>query len=85
MIRSYGDAMQGFMSSYLDESMALFVKQQKAMREQMANLMHNAPLSVFSDMARRNLETWQSMQEGLFTAWGVAGKKDGGDKDPEET
>lgn len=70
LIRSYGDAMQGFMTSYLEQSLAVFQKQQKLLEEQMTSLIETGPMAVFGDLARRNLRIWQSMQEGLLQAYG---------------
>ena len=84
IIRTYGDTMQGLMTGYLEESMDFFMRQQKAMQEQMADLVKNAPVSVFGDLAQRNLGVWQSMQEELMKAYGVAAQqrppKDAGEK-----
>jgi polyhydroxyalkanoate synthesis repressor PhaR len=71
IIRSYGNTMQGFMSSYLQESLDFFVKQQKLMQEQMEKLMQNAPMTVFSRMAQRNLDLWKAMQEGWLKSYGA--------------
>lgn len=70
LIRSYGDAMQGFMTSYLEQSMQVFQKQQKLLEEQMASLIETGPMAVFGDLARQNLRIWQSIQEGLLQAYG---------------
>lgn len=77
LIRSYGDTMQGFMSSYLQESMDFFVKQQRMMQEQMSSLMQNAPMSIFAQLAQRNLDLWQSLQESWIRSYGspLAGSK----------
>jgi polyhydroxyalkanoate synthesis repressor PhaR len=71
LIRTYGDAMQGFMTSYLEQSMAVFLKQQKLMEEQMASLIETGPMAVFGDLARQNLKLWQSMQEGFLKGYGL--------------
>lgn len=77
LIRSYGDTMQGFMSSYLQESMDFFVRQQRMMQEQMSSLMQNAPMSIFAQLAQRNLDLWQSLQESWIRSYGppLAGSK----------
>lgn len=77
LIRSYGDTMQGFMSSYLQESMDFFVRQQRMMQEQMSSLMQNAPMSIFAQLAQRNLDLWQSLQESWIRSYGspLAGNK----------
>lgn len=76
IIRAYGDTMQGFMSSYLEQSLAVFTQQQKLMEEQMAKLMETGPMSVFGDLARQNLKLWQSMQETFLKGYGLSGARD---------
>jgi polyhydroxyalkanoate synthesis repressor PhaR len=63
IICSYGDAMQGFLSSYLQQSVEVFLNQQRLLNEQMAGLMTNGPLSVFSELARQNAQLWQEFQK----------------------
>jgi polyhydroxyalkanoate synthesis repressor PhaR len=84
IIRSYGDAMQGFMTAYLEESLAVFLKQQTQMREQMASLLETAPMSVYSGLAQQNLRLWQSMQDAFLKTYGLgdAPGADGKDKSP---
>ncbi|MGZ8248023.1 polyhydroxyalkanoate synthesis repressor PhaR, partial [Methylomagnum sp.] len=69
IIRAYGDTMQGFMSSYLEQSLSVFTQQQKLMEEQMAKLMETGPMSVFGDLARQNLKLWQSMQDTFLKGY----------------
>jgi polyhydroxyalkanoate synthesis repressor PhaR len=76
IIRAYGDTMQGFMSSYLEQSLSVFTQQQKLMEEQMAKLMETGPMSVFGDLARQNLKLWQSMQETFLKGYGLSGARD---------
>ncbi len=61
-IRFYGDSMQGFMGSYLERSMQVFLDQQGQFRSQMNNLLGQTPCSVLNDMTERNLELWKQMQ-----------------------
>jgi polyhydroxyalkanoate synthesis repressor PhaR len=61
-IRFYGDSMQGFMGSYLERSMQVFLDQQGQFRSQMNNLLGQTPWSVLNDMTERNLELWKQMQ-----------------------
>ncbi|MGZ8217414.1 polyhydroxyalkanoate synthesis repressor PhaR [Methylomagnum sp.] len=77
IIRAYGDTMQGFMSSYLEQSLSVFTQQQKLMEEQMAKLMETGPMSVFGDLARQNLKLWQSMQDTFLKGYGMGGPGDG--------
>jgi polyhydroxyalkanoate synthesis repressor PhaR len=69
-VRTYGDAMQGFMAVYIRESLAVFLKQQQIIEEQLANLIKTAPVTVFAELARQNLRLLQSMQEGFVNARG---------------
>ncbi|MCU0733993.1 MAG: polyhydroxyalkanoate synthesis repressor PhaR [Methylotetracoccus sp.] len=71
IIRSYGDAMQGFMSNYLKESLELFLQQQRLMQEQMAGLIKTGPLSVLSDLAQQNVRLWQDLQQSALNSYGL--------------
>lgn len=66
IIRTYGDTMQGFMSSYLQQSIEVFLQQQQLVQEQMAGLMKTGPLSVFSDLAHQNVRLWQDLQKAAL-------------------
>jgi polyhydroxyalkanoate synthesis repressor PhaR len=72
IIRFYGDAMQMFMSSYLDRSVDWFVEQQAEVYKQMASVMGKAPAATFQEMTRKNLELWEQMQKGMLDAYGLA-------------
>jgi len=61
-IRFYGDSLQGFMGSYLERSMQVFLDQQGQFRSQMNNILGQTPWSVLNDMTERNLELWKQMQ-----------------------
>ena len=69
VIRFYGDAMQGFMGSYLEKSIDSFLQQQETIRTQMNSLMEQTPLSVMAHMTERNLDMWKSMQENFMAAY----------------
>lgn len=83
IIRAYGDVMQGFMTRYLEESMTVFLSQQRTLREQMENLLETGPLSVYAQLAERNLRTWQSMGDVFLKGYGLGGADDGEGKDKE--
>jgi polyhydroxyalkanoate synthesis repressor PhaR len=63
IIRFYGDAMQGFMGRYLEQSVAGFVQQQQALQSQLSKMVSGTPLASMADMAQANLAMWQQMQE----------------------
>ena len=66
VIRFYGDALQGTLSSYLDRSFSLFVDQQGSIREQMQSMMTTDPMSLMRDMTEKNMSMWKEMQESFF-------------------
>jgi polyhydroxyalkanoate synthesis repressor PhaR len=74
VIRFYGDSMQGFMGSYLEKSLQIFLDQQGKFRSQLNNILGQTPWSMLNDMTERNLDLWKSVQEGFLNA--AAGKAD---------
>ena len=72
VIRFYGDALQGTLTSYLDRSFGLFVEQQKPMREQMQSMVTADPMSFMRDMAEKNMAMWKDMQDSFLSGTGVS-------------
>ena len=68
VIRFYGDSMQGFMSSYLEKSLQIFLDQQQKFRSQLNNILGQTPWSMLNDMTERNMDLWKSVQEGFLNA-----------------
>jgi len=68
IIRFYGDAMQGFMGRYLEQSVASFVSQQQALQSQLTKMVSGTPLATMADLAQANFAMWQQMQENLVSA-----------------
>lgn len=95
MIRFYGNAMQGYFSSYLEKSVETFMRQQEVMQAQMARTTSNGTLHPLAELTRQNLELWTKMQETLLATFapprdaareptresGKTRKPDGGDTD----
>ncbi len=67
VIRFYGDSLQGFMGSYLEKSLQVFLDQQQQFRSQLNNIMGTTPWSMLNDMTERNMDMWKSMQQGFLT------------------
>jgi polyhydroxyalkanoate synthesis repressor PhaR len=65
IIRFYGDSLQGFMGSYLERSMQMFLEQQQQFRQQMSGLIGQAPWTMLNQLTERNLELWKEFQRGL--------------------
>jgi len=68
VIRFYGDSMQGFMGSYLEKSLQIFLDQQQKFRSQLNNILGQTPWSMLNDMTERNLDLWKSVQDGFLKA-----------------
>src|SRR5579875_93954 len=62
IIPFYGDAMQGFVGGYLENSLKIFLDQQHKFRAQLNNLLGQTPWSMLNEITERNLELWKSMQ-----------------------
>ncbi len=65
LIRFYGDSLQGFMGSYLERSMQIFLEQQTQFRSQLNTLLGQSPWAVMTDLTERNLQLWQQLQQGF--------------------
>ena len=85
IIRFYGDALQGFMSTYLEKSMQVFVGQQGQFRKQMDNLVGTGPWTLMSDLTEHNLDMWRQMQSGFFTPEASREKEDTREADEPST
>ena len=72
IIRFYGGTMQGLFARYLEESLSMFAQQQPGWQESLGA----KPLQEMTELARKNMELWQDMQESFFRSIGMsAGKK----------
>jgi polyhydroxyalkanoate synthesis repressor PhaR len=71
LIRFYGNAMQGFMTRYLEQSVEHFVQQQQQAQEQLTRMMSGTPLAPVADLTRQNLESWTRIQEAMLKAMGA--------------
>ncbi|MBX3696780.1 MAG: polyhydroxyalkanoate synthesis repressor PhaR [Dokdonella sp.] len=67
IIRFYGDSLQGFMGSYLEKSLQVFLDQQQQFRSQLNNIMGRTPWSMLNDMTERNMDAWKTVQQGFLT------------------
>ncbi len=66
IIRSYGNVMPGFMTSYLEQSMQTLMRQQKHLRGQMKRVVGIDPVSVVADLTQQNLARFQSLQDEIL-------------------
>jgi polyhydroxyalkanoate synthesis repressor PhaR len=63
IIRLSNDTMQQVFARYLDQSLRVFLESQAFAERALSS-------NAFSDIARRNIELWQAMQESALTAAG---------------
>ncbi|HJP97745.1 MAG TPA: polyhydroxyalkanoate synthesis repressor PhaR [Rhodanobacteraceae bacterium] len=76
IIRFYGDAMQGFVGGYLENSLKVFLEQQDKFRSQLNSLLGQTPWSMLNEVTERNLEMWKSLQTGPGAATGTVPPED---------
>jgi polyhydroxyalkanoate synthesis repressor PhaR len=68
VIRSYGGAMQGFVGSYLEQSLKLFVTQQQQVRDRVKSMVGVDPVETVTGLAQKNYARWRSVQDEIFKA-----------------
>lgn len=66
VIRSYGDIMPDFVSSYLEQSLKLFTSQQQQVRDKVRGVVGVDPVVMVSELAQKNYARWKSIQEDIF-------------------
>ncbi len=72
MIGFYGKSVQGQAGDFIQNSLSLFQEQQKRFQEQVTGALQNSPMSSgFAEVAQRNMDMWQQMQNTFFSAAGV--------------
>lgn len=65
-IRMYGDSVQDVFSRYMEQSMGYFDQQSRQVMEQWTESQQLNPISVWSDMAKKNMELWQGTQRKML-------------------
>jgi polyhydroxyalkanoate synthesis repressor PhaR len=81
IIRTYGGPLQGMIGRYLDQSLKLFIAQQREMRERSKGLDGDA----MSTLANRNYQRWRAVQDEIYsTLVRSVGKTDSGTGDEED-
>lgn len=76
IIRAYGSVMPDFVAKYLEQSMKLFMQQQKFVRDQLHSF-GSDPISAMTDLAHQNISRLQNLQDDLWRQFGI--KKDDAD------
>ncbi|NCF11525.1 MAG: polyhydroxyalkanoate synthesis repressor PhaR [Gammaproteobacteria bacterium] len=66
IIRAYGKNIENVMGDFLERSLEVFTEQQQAMTKQMQSLIGGDPVSMMTDITKRNFEMWSNMQQELL-------------------
>jgi polyhydroxyalkanoate synthesis repressor PhaR len=83
IIRAYGSVMPDFVAKYLEQSMKLFMQQQKFVRDQLQSF-GNDPISTMTDLAQQNISRLQGLQDDLLRQFGMR-KDEVDDLEPEDS
>ena len=75
-IRFYGDSAQEAFTTFLDQSLDLFVKQQRMFTEQMQGVWGGNPMEFWMKLGQQNMGFWQDM-DALY-------KRSGNTEDPKQ-
>jgi len=67
VIRSYGSGLQEFVGRYLDESIQLFAREQRDLRDKFKNVVGIDPLETVTSVAQKNYQRWKAVQEEVFS------------------
>lgn len=62
-IRFYGDSTQAAFTTFLDQSLGLFVKQQSMFTEQMQGVWGGNPMDFWMKLGQQNMSFWKDMEE----------------------
>jgi len=73
VIRSYDKVVPGFAANYLEQSMKLFMTQQKNLRLQVKRMVGDDPFAAVADVAQKNIARWKTLQEEVLRRFVSAG------------
>lgn len=76
-IRFYGDTAQEAFTTFLDQSLDLFVKQQRMFTEQMQGVWGGNPMEFWMKLGQQNMGFWQDM-DALY-------KRSGNKEEPDKS
>lgn len=66
IIRTYSSAMPNVVSSYLEQSLKLFMNQQAQARNTIRKVVGIDPVDAVTNLAQRNFARWRAVQEEVF-------------------
>lgn len=80
LIRSYGGQMQGIAGKYLEQSMNLFVQQQRELRERIKQTVGHDPVEIALGLAEKNYRRLRTLQDEVFKRFGLQKDERDGDR-----
>ena len=72
IIRAYGSVVPDFVTKYLEQSMTLFMQQQKILKGQLQNVVGTDPISAMADITQQNFAKLQSLQDDFLKQFAPA-------------
>ena len=66
IIRAYGSVVPDFVTKYLEQSMTLFMQQQKYLKGQLQSVVGTDPISAMTEITQQNFAKLQSLQDDLL-------------------
>ena len=66
IIRAYGSVVPEFVTKYLEQSMTLFMQQQKHLTGQLQSVVGTDPISAMAEITQQNFAKLQSLQDDLL-------------------
>ncbi len=76
VIRSYGKVVPSSAANYLEQSMKLFMTQQKNLRAQVKRVVGDDPFAAVADVAQKNIARWKALQEEVLRRFVSAARTD---------
>lgn len=68
VIRSYGSALQGFIGTYLEQSLKLLSSEQQQLHDNMRDTLSSDACDRINSLTQKNIERWRSVQQDIFRA-----------------
>lgn len=82
IIRFYGSSVQNVASSYIEQSLKLFISQQQQVRDRVRNVVGVDPVGIVADITLKNYNRWKSAQEEIFKTLMGSSNNQNGDGGP---
>jgi polyhydroxyalkanoate synthesis repressor PhaR len=67
VIRSYGNGLQELVGRYLDESLRLFARGERDLRDRFRGVVGVDPVEAVTALAQKNYQRWKALQEEVFS------------------